>query len=424
VNLPSSMIAQGAAVRLGPNHGYDFDGDRVKLHAELLTLPHPPCASDSLQLWACAGEPGSETTLADLRRSGVRVARTELKLPTPIRPQAQQVETWIDAHVPPQGRAFRMLMVVADAEERILDSAAYSIRQEFVAPKFVGSVGYAINGEALTISVECIENPRSSTTRSGSLVVELWALKSAYEGGAIDGYCVGQMPVAPLDGQSWYSNLQQVEACRQPPTGQWPIALLLREWTDAHGFVTRDFRLFDRPFVVTPIAPVAKADVVTTPVNPSTAPVTTKVVTTPPAVATPPVASVQSAVAVTPAASTAPVTAKVVASPPTASTPSAAPVTAKVVASPPTAATPSVASSAAPITGKVVASPPTATTPSSAAPVTAKVVASPPVAPATVPQVGGVKATPVVAPSKPNSPPVTAGPQPSNGKKDKAKKRK
>jgi competence ComEA-like helix-hairpin-helix protein len=250
--------------RLSGSHGYRFDGDTVHLNAMFALLN--PAAHDcswSLQLWACTSEPASGKDLV-----GHIVAEVALPPMGELADESEHFEVSALAW-PPAGVAEHvMVLVLASGRpgqaQEVQDFAVYARRQSFIQPRIVGNVGYRIEGERVQMTVDRVENPRFEDNRSGTLSLELWALPEAFGGRRFQGHYLAGVEFGPVAGQSGL-DLQPINvAFTPPPTGNWQIVLMLREWTAA-GFVTRDFTNFATRFVSAPIAekaatpPVIKA---------------------------------------------------------------------------------------------------------------------------------------------------------------------
>lgn len=117
------------------------------------------------------------------------------------------------------------------------------------APEFVGTCGYSIQHNYITIDAFCINNPRDAGDLSGTLSVEIWALKQAYMGGEFEGVALAGTCIGELKGQHFLTNCHYELLFQEPPAGTWQLTLMLREWTE-NGFITRDHVNFDLPYTV------------------------------------------------------------------------------------------------------------------------------------------------------------------------------
>jgi DNA uptake protein ComE-like DNA-binding protein len=248
VQTPALQLA-----RLSGPHGYRFDGDTVHLSAMFALLdPAAHQRSWALQLWACPSAPTSALDLA-----GQIVA--EVALP-PMGELADEIEHFeVSAFAWPPAGALEHVMVLVLAAGRpgqfddIHDLAVYPRREHFIQPRMSGKVGYCIGSGRVKISVGRIENPRAAANRSGTLSLELWALSEHFAGGRFQGHHLAGVEIGSVKGQSEVA-LQPIDlAFTPPPTGNWQIVLMLREWA-AGGFVTRDFTNFATRFVSAPVA--------------------------------------------------------------------------------------------------------------------------------------------------------------------------
>lgn len=233
--LQATSGLSASAVRIGSNHGYAFDGDNVRLDAELLIgNPEAAAAQDwALQLWAC-----------DAPFDGVAIRGTKVA-ELPVANQA-----WISALTPafpPAGRAeHAMVLVLASGKDgsfdQVNDYANFPQTEIFVQPRLTGTTGFSLAEDSVTLNVDAIDNPRGADNLSGSLSLELWA----YADSKPQGIQLAAANLGSLAGQnSWYELAIDAPLIAKP-AGTWNIALLLREWTNA-GYVTRDFANFALP---------------------------------------------------------------------------------------------------------------------------------------------------------------------------------
>lgn len=129
--------------------------------------------------------------------------------------------------------------------------------------------GYHINGREVHLNVAELLNNRDFGNISGSLSLELWALRQPYQGGNFDGVAVGGVTIDPILGQHYLSQCEFTTSFSEPPAGRWYLTLMLREWTSM-GFETRDYVNFNLPYQVywTPILEIgSKANVVSVDFN-------------------------------------------------------------------------------------------------------------------------------------------------------------
>jgi DNA uptake protein ComE-like DNA-binding protein len=341
MTLQHTPRRQDQAVQIGPRHGYRIEGDHVFIHTELEVPPHHSSSSGetTLELWATE-QPYREGPL-----TGVKVAELALELPTPIGPYVQHVDSRAAARLPLQGRAYAMVLALVehapDGQTSVRDFANYPEPETFTAPRLEGTVSYAVEGQEVVLEVDGIYNPRSSTNLSGTLSLELWAFPVS--GPATEGVRLAVAEVDRVAGQARLSAVAQRVAFCEPPVGEFQVALLLSEWTFAHGYVARDRRnfrsLYERAAPPLPGSSEGRSPVtVATPARPSD-----RLRLVPPTAE-----AVAEAAAVAPAEVTAPATATAA---PTAAAAPAVPTAAAAAAAVPTAPT----AAAAPARAGVVA---------------------------------------------------------------------
>jgi competence ComEA-like helix-hairpin-helix protein len=238
-NLSHSTSGNAHAVSLGPNHGYRFEGDMAFLNAELAigargVTPHQNWA---LQLWAC----DAPYQGGPLR--GIKVAEAALALDGAYDPS--HLEAGAPAQLPPVQRDYAMVLVLASGDrgayDQVHDFSNYAARQTFEGPHLSGSVGYRFEADQVVLQAGSVRNPRAPENLSGTLALELWALRYPYEGGSVgDGTRIAQVELGQLAGQQEQDGLEyRLQRC-EPPAGEWQLALLLREWTEV-GYQTRDY---------------------------------------------------------------------------------------------------------------------------------------------------------------------------------------
>ena len=117
------------------------------------------------------------------------------------------------------------------------------------SPRLNGNSEYMISNNQITINIDAITNDRPVGDISGTLAIELWALKQPYSGGDFSGECLAASEIGEVLGQHYLANCHLVLNFREPAVGSWHLCLMLREWT-ANGYVTRDQINFDHPYTV------------------------------------------------------------------------------------------------------------------------------------------------------------------------------
>ncbi len=140
----------------------------------------------------------------------------------------------------------------------------YAIQHEFTinqAPDLAlnGTCGYRIEGDRIHLQVGEILSHRDEDNLSGTLALEIWALKQPYGGEGFNGQAIAGVSVGRLSGQHLLGNLNFELPFQVPGEGSWVFTLMLREWT-GNGYVTRDFMNFAIPFVA-PATPLRAGEV-------------------------------------------------------------------------------------------------------------------------------------------------------------------
>jgi hypothetical protein len=269
---------QDQLIQIGPWHGYRIEGDHAFINAEIHVPAYHSGGEWTLELWATE-QPYREGSL-----TGVRVAQIALELPTPIGLYVHRVDTRTAAHLPLQGRAYAMALALIehgpDGETSVHAVANYAEPQTFVAPSFEGKVGYDVQGREVVLQADGIFNPRPDANLSGTLSIELWAFPVS--GSSTEGLRLAVSELERLAGGCELPAIERRVAFNEPPVGRYQLALLLCEWTLAHGYVARDRRDFGAiyehaapelpassqalPPVAVPVAPAAAVVAVPAPV--------------------------------------------------------------------------------------------------------------------------------------------------------------
>jgi len=198
-----------------------------------------------LELWA------TERPYQTGPLTGLKVAEIALELPTPIESDTHRVECTAAARLPLQGRPHAMVLALLErgpnAQKSVRAFANYSEPHVFTAPHLQGTVGYAILDDQVVLEAETIVNPRPADNLSGTLSLELWAFSAA--DASADGVRLAAVTVDRLAGQARLEHAGGRVTFTEPPAGRHHLALLLCEWTLAHGPVARDRRDFGTAYL-------------------------------------------------------------------------------------------------------------------------------------------------------------------------------
>lgn len=117
-------------------------------------------------------------------------------------------------------------------------------------PAFEGSCGYDIRNNRVIINIARIVNNRRCDNLSGTLSIELWALKQPYQGADFNGVALAGTRIGEVFGQHYLADCRYDLDFLGPSVGTWHLTLMLREWTE-NGYVTRDYVNFANPYTVT-----------------------------------------------------------------------------------------------------------------------------------------------------------------------------
>lgn len=94
-----------------------------------------------------------------------------------------------------------------------------------------GTTSWTAKSGKVDIRVEKISNLGS--TKSGSLRLRLWAVKSKYAGGSLSGHILGVRSLDPLSARHHYKNIKGKVTYKKPPSGKYYSVLTLEEYTKA-----------------------------------------------------------------------------------------------------------------------------------------------------------------------------------------------
>lgn len=112
-----------------------------------------------------------------------------------------------------------------------------------------GNCGYTIQNDRVIIDIAEIANRRQLGDLSGTLAIELRALKQSQTAGPLEGQVLASTTIGEIAGQHFLADCRYDLIFQEPSQGSWQIVLALREWTGA-GYVTRDQICFPVPYVV------------------------------------------------------------------------------------------------------------------------------------------------------------------------------
>lgn len=256
-----TLVVRHSTARFSGAQGYALDGDHARLSADVaLDGGDGREGAWALQLWAC------DWNMGQGGMQGIKVA----EMPVGALPAsgAASLDGWATALPPAGQRAHTMVLALASGNQGVFDQihdlAVFPVMETFLQPALQGVVGYCFDAGRVTLSVDAVANPRSADNVSGSLILELWALPRAYQGGAFEGVHVATADIGWVAGQASLSGVWANVPAATVPAGTWQLVLMLREWTPA-GYVTRDYSNFAAPLVVAAEAEVAPVAVEETP---------------------------------------------------------------------------------------------------------------------------------------------------------------
>ena len=112
-----------------------------------------------------------------------------------------------------------------------------------------GGCGYKILHDQVLINISQIHNLRNTSSISGTLSLELWALEQPYNGDGFKGHALSATTIGELSDLHFIANQNYSLPFQTPGTGTWYFTLMLREW-DGIQYVTRDYVNFNAPYIV------------------------------------------------------------------------------------------------------------------------------------------------------------------------------
>jgi len=127
----------------------------------------------------------------------------------------------------------------------------YNTQPEFAlnnaSLQLTGNCGFNINNNRVVINIDSITSQRAADDISGTVAIELWALKQPYQGGSFSGVALASTSIGEVLGQHFIADCRYDLLFNEPPAGTWYLTLMLREWT-GNGYQTRDFVNFATPY--------------------------------------------------------------------------------------------------------------------------------------------------------------------------------
>ena len=106
-----------------------------------------------------------------------------------------------------------------------------------------GAASWASSGSTINIKVDKVKN-LSTTAKTGSLRLRIWATRSKYTGGSINGYVMGTRKLDPLRPLKSHKDVNGQVNYSRPPAGTYYTTLTVEEKTSS-GWVVRDYINFN-----------------------------------------------------------------------------------------------------------------------------------------------------------------------------------
>lgn len=122
------------------------------------------------------------------------------------------------------------------------------------APKLSGSVPYQFGAGNTTVTIGCdaIINS-SSENATGTIQVQLWALKEKYVSGRISGHVIASFKLDGLEGGNQYKGLKKTLKTTMPAQrGSYFLCLTVTEYREG-GYVITDFRNYTNAITLGPL---------------------------------------------------------------------------------------------------------------------------------------------------------------------------
>lgn len=228
MTMPSAVMTKldpslECHIQLGANHGYQIDGDKIYLYAELQVPAALQGSSLSLELWACQ-QPylGGELYGSAIFSQSLSANSGEQQCSGPL-------------HSPTGSQPWSMVLLIcsigANGQRQIHDYCNYPQLQQFYQPLLQGGLNWQWQGNCLHGQLDAISNPRLADNLSGSLTLSLWSMALPYHGGPLAGEYLGGVSLGQLaGGHSWQPLAFSIEAsATEARTGE-ALVLVLSEW--------------------------------------------------------------------------------------------------------------------------------------------------------------------------------------------------
>ena len=135
-------------------------------------------------------------------------------------------------------------MISAPSHNMMLDNTGLALD---------GKCEFSVNADRVLVEVDAIRNLRDISNLSGSLAVELWALKQPLNHAEPENESGAQRlaatTIGEIRGQHFVPDCRYDLLFEEPTNGSWQISLLLREW-NGQGYSTCDAVDFPVPYLV------------------------------------------------------------------------------------------------------------------------------------------------------------------------------
>jgi len=122
------------------------------------------------------------------------------------------------------------------------------------APKISGAVPYQFGAGNTTVTIGCdaITN-NSADNATGTIQVQLWALKEKYVSGRISGHVIASFKLDGLEGGNQYKGLKKTLKTTMPAQrGSYFLCLTVTEYREG-GYVITDFRNYTNAVTLGPL---------------------------------------------------------------------------------------------------------------------------------------------------------------------------
>ena len=93
-----------------------------------------------------------------------------------------------------------------------------------------GRTRYTLKGDQVTIYAQKLTNRSPAGTHSGSIRLQLWATRTQYTGGSLNGYKIAEIDLGVLNGGNVFREINRTVYTNNPPPGSYFMSIVLAEY--------------------------------------------------------------------------------------------------------------------------------------------------------------------------------------------------